>query len=302
MIGILCNSSDVDLFRDFVEKNAKDEEILIFNIQDLDYEKNNVKGILVKKDIIIYDYFKIPNIIFNFSIQHDRLNIKKLRSLVEDENIKIFNSSNNINQYMIYEILNSNEVFKPYLMSYSVIDKDTVLLEADSIKNNIIIPIKGTKKFIYIEKLGEYYEIYKENDIERVLKIGLKNSLNRLLKKKRFLVINSPKLIKKNYPFIFRIILQSGKLQSLILNGEPLLEEYSLSPNIKKLVEAISIKMFDYIKNFLPNLFLIYFDFIFDLSENPYFLRMGGAEIRLFNDERKKYIYENIIELSLTLE
>lgn len=302
MIGILCNNSDMDFFKDFVEKNVKNEEVLIFNIQDLDYEKNNVKGILIKKDIIIYDYFKIPDIIFNFSIQYNRLNIKKLRNLVEDEKIKVFNSSNNVNQYMIYEILNSNEVFKSYLMSYRLIDKNTILLEASFIKNNIIIPVKGTKNFIYIEKSGEYYEIYKENNIERVSKLGFKNSLNRVLKKKRFLVIDSPKLIKNNQPFIIRIYLQSGKKQSLVIYEMPLFEKYNLSSNITQLVEALSIKMFEYIKKFLPNLFLIYFDFIFDLGENPYFLRMGGADISLFNEEIKNEIYKNIIELSFALE
>lgn len=292
----------MDFFKDFVEKNVKNEEVLIFNIQDLDYEKNNVKGILIKKDIIIYDYFKIPDIIFNFSIQYNRLNIKKLRNLVEDEKIKVFNSSNNVNQYMIYEILNSNEVFKPYIKSYMIKDKNTILLEANFIKNNIIIPIKGTKNFIYIEKSGEYYEIYKENNIEEVSKLGFKNSLNRVLKKKRFLVIDSPKLIKNNQPFIIRVYLQSDKKQSLILYEIPLFEKYNLSSNITQLVEVLSIKMFDYIKKFLPNLFLIYFDFIFDLGENPYFLRMGGADISLFNDKIKNEIYKNIIELSFALE
>lgn len=263
MIGILCNSNKIKklslTLQNFLNSYRTDESFAVFSIDTIDLVNNTFNGYSVNNSKIEKLHSNIPSVIFNFSKQIRLKNTKKLRKLEETTNI--VNASNNINQFMIMQILSSHDNLKKHVLPFKKIDKNTFPEDLSKEKNCLIIPKKfsSTSKLFYI-KLENYLYL----DEDTLSKMGY--------------IIKCPNLLTSDKKVVvFRTYFQKGnKGEWTLLVSSISTNKITLKTKVINQFQDLSLSIINYVSKFMPSLGNCFIDLIIDSEFNAYFLHAGG--------------------------
>lgn len=300
MIGILCNHRKKNLYTEFFYSMFKhynfrnNISIAVFDLSDVDLMSKNIVGNLVSDVSIKQVTIEIPRVIFNFSFQRKKADIKKLRSMHEMDKVLIVNEVNQFNQWMIMEILASSEIFKPYLLPYKVIDPNTSDDKNVRKKSFLLIPQSGsnTTKDILVRNKNSRFDVYQNSKIHRVNKNIIQTILSSDVARKTWLSLDIPEIIlSNNKPLVQRLYFQREAYGEWnILSGRFLSQEYddyriNVNNYYGMLLTAVK-----YISNFIPSLGNCFVDLVFDTRGTPYFLHFGGWDKDYFIKNQNNYL------------
>jgi hypothetical protein len=286
MIGILCNRRKKNLYTEefhslFKQYNFRNNiSIIVFDLSDINVTNRTVSGNLISDEIISQVTIEVPKIIFNFSFQQKKADIKKLRSIHEMEKVLLVNEVNQFNQWMIMEILSSSDIFKNYLMPYKIVEQNTTHSTIEKVNSFLLIPQNGSNlsKTILVKNKNSRFDVYQNARIQRVNNKIIQSILSPNSSKKPWLSLDVPEIIiEDNKPLVQRIYFQREAYgEWTILTGRFLTLEYSgYRVNINNYY-GILLAIVKYISNFIPSLGNCYVDLVFDVRGNPYFLHFGG--------------------------
>lgn len=291
MIGFLCNSEDVvncytNSFKPIIEKNIS---IVFFTINNIDLNNRKVRGIIASSLGIKKGEFKIPKIVFNFSKQCKKVNIKKLKLLCEIDEIEIINETNKFNQIMIMEILSSFRSTKRYILNYNKLSKKEISINHSTENSFLVMPKVGSSfnKMIYIDQMKPYIG-YEEKLVQSKITTRSNKSL----------IIKYPKLkVYEDHLFVARTFVQkSSKKMWKYLYTSTNLNENIIPQGIINELETVSIKAVNYINNYIPSLGICFIDFVFGKNMKPYFLHFGGWDKQLLYEEGNEILHKEFCE------
>jgi hypothetical protein len=286
MIGILCNRRKKNQYTDafhslFKHYNLKNNvSITVFELSDIDVANRSISGNLISDESVKQVTLEIPKIIFNFSYQQKKADIKKLRSIHELDKVLLVNEVNQFNQWMIMEILSSSDIFKNYLLPYKVLDPSTSYNRRQKIDSFLLMPKNGSNfsKTILVKSKNSRFDVYQNDRIQRVNNNIIHTMLNPNFSKKTWLSIDVPEIIlEDNRPLVQRMYLQREAYgEWSILTGRFLHLKYkNHTVNIDNYY-GILLATVKYISNFIPSLGNCFIDLVFDTRGNAYFLHFGG--------------------------
>jgi hypothetical protein len=300
MIGILCNNKKFNLYTEYFHSLMKSFipnstiRIIVFTLQDIDASNLTVRGNLISEESIKQVTIEIPQVIYNFSSQKKKLDIKKLRSLHEMINISFINEVNNFKQWMIMEMISSSQLFKHYLLPYKMLNTDETDLDFGN-KKSFILMNSGSSinsKVAFVRDTKSNFQIYRNNQLQSYNIKQIESTLTPITEKGKCLFLNTPELqFYNNQPLITKFYLQKdgyGRwniLTSKIINFEQNNNYFSLNNNIYN----IAVSMVQYIEQFIPSLGNCTIDLIFDTKGNPYFLHFGGWDEHIMLQEKNNH-------------
>lgn len=281
MIGILCGRNKERLFADLVLKSAafKTVPVLIFSMPDVNLSEKTVYGALISGAEANIVKTTLPSHIYNFSVQHTKSHIKKLKQLLELENVTVYNPANSFNQWSIMKILKSDAVSAQYLFPFDNVTKGFDFRFEDS-AGFILRPRNGNDpaKITYCAKTKAGFDIYNIGEIAFGHLHDIRSAVNPIVKNGKWLVLFTPELTTyKNRLFTARGYLYKTKDKSWALALKTVLSqtEETYGKTNDKPDEAL-IRMAAYVNNFIPDLAFCAIDFTLDKDGNPYFLALGG--------------------------
>lgn len=302
MIGFLCNSKEIvnyytyyyNSFKTIIEKNIP---IAFFTINNIDFNNRKVLGITVSKGGIKSSEIQIPRIVFNFSKQCKKDNIKKLKLLCEMEEIKIINEANRFNQFMIMEILSSLDSTKKYILPYYKSGEKEIGVDYETEYSFLVIPKVGSSlnRTIYIEQLQAYLGINNTVHFPYCEENQMKSKI--IIPFNRSLIIKCPKLIVgESRLAVVRIYVQkvSKNLWKYLYSSN--VNKNIIEQSIMNDLKNISIESISYINNYIPSIGIGFIDFIFDEKMNPYFLHLGGWDRKLLHKKGEKSLHKEFCE------
>lgn len=268
--------------------------ITVFDLSDVDLMSKSINGNLVSDVDIKQVTIEIPRVIFNFSFQRKKTDIRKLRSMLEMDKVTIVNEVNQFNQWMIMEILASSEIFRHYLLPYKVLDPNTFDDKTAGKKSFLLIPQSGSNisKAILVRNKNSRFDVYQNSKIHHVNKNIVQTILNSDISRKTWMLLNVPEIILyDNKPLVQRLYLQrDGYGEWNILSGRFLSQEYDdYRINISNYY-GILLTAVKYISNFIPSLGNCFVDLVFDTRGNPYFLHFGGWDQDYFLKNQNSYL------------
>ena len=313
MIGIL-SSNDMEeeyakilhsLFRKY--KSSFDEDMIIFTTSNINLQKRLVSGTLISQGKLRNVQVPLPNIIFNFSLQREGAGIKVRKALEEMEGLKLINFINKFDQWMIMEIISSNDKVANYALPYFIYDKSKRNYRPEDDKKYLIMPSRGSSlgRLIYAEPDPD-----PDSDIVRGSQYFKKGHIcdyiDASLCQRRWLFIEVPDLVlSNNHPLICRIYMQKNSD-----NKWDLLKNVFYPDSNVKEVEYLNLKYAEKaaresiqeINNYLPSIGHCFIDIIFSQEGKGYFLHLGGLDRYFFKELLKgdigKKFYKNMVSLS----
>ncbi|NLZ49951.1 MAG: hypothetical protein GX895_14450 [Clostridiales bacterium] len=313
MIGIL-SSNDMEeeyskilhsLFKNY--KSSYDEDIVVFTTLNINLQKMEVAGTLISQDKLHTVQVPLPSIIFNFSLQRESSGIKVRKALEEMEGVTLINYINKFDQWMIMDMISSNDKVKSYLLPYFIYDKAKRDYRPEEEKKYITMPSRGASlsRVIYAEPDPD-----PESDIVRgsqYFKKGhITDYIDASLCQRKWLFIEIPDIVlHHNHPLVCRIYMQKSNYNrwdflKRILYPDP---NMKVPDNINlKHAENAAKDLINEINNFLPSIGHCFIDMIFSQEGKAYFLHLGGLDQYFFKvllrDDISKKFYKNIISLS----
>ena len=111
MAGLLCGPGKERILSGTVQKllcplrRENPAAFIVFSLPNVNLKDKTVYGNLVSTDGILPVKTAVPPLIFNFSVQHSAADIKKLRGLLEIENLAAVNPANRMDQLALMEML-----------------------------------------------------------------------------------------------------------------------------------------------------------------------------------------------------
>ncbi|QGU95874.1 hypothetical protein GOM49_12935 [Clostridium bovifaecis] len=297
MIGLLCTSGKEEkysaLFHSIFKSASrnKNEAIVIFTVNNIDFSNKTFKGSLISGESIKPINFKLPSVIFNLSIQHKPSDIKKIRTLFDMDDFTLVNEVNRFNQLMLMEMLSSSESLIKYVLPFTKYTGGTLYTLFKEPSSILIMPQKGSSfsKIIYLEQLN--------SDIDSFID-DINNKVNFILPKNYSLALKSPKLLSyRNHIPIFRIYVQKGinGIWRLLTSTVNLKEADAPQSSLKEL-QTIALESINYISKFIPNLGNCFIDFVLATQGNPYFMHLGGWDHKLFSAKLDQSIQKEFCE------
>ena len=299
MIGFLCNCQDIanyyrccyDIFKPIIDKNIS---IVFFTINNVDLKNRKVRGIIASRSGIKRGELQIPNIVFNFSNQCKKANIKKLKLLCELNGLEIINETNKFNQIMIMQILSSFDSTKKYILHYNKLSEKEMNVNQAAEQSFLVMPKVGSSfnKMIYIEHLNPNLKVNLSDYEERPVQSKIITPSNKSL------IINCPKLkVCGNRLSVARVFLQkSSKNMWKYLYSLTSLSRDITSQGIMNNLKTISMEAINHINNYIPSLGICFIDFVFDENMNPYFLHFGGWDKKLLYKKEDKILHKEFCE------
>jgi len=288
-------------------KSSVNEDIVVFTTLNINLQKMEVSGTLISQDKLRTVQAPLPSVIFNFSLQKEGSGIKIRKALEEMEGLRLINYINKFDQWMIMEMISSNERAKAYLLPYYVYDKAKRDYRPEENKKYITMPSRGASlsRVIYAEPDPD-----PDSDIVRGSQYFKKGHIcdyiDASLCQRKWLFIEIPDLeLYNNHPIVCRVYMQKidhkkwGVLK-MVLFPDPNMQK---SENINfQFAERAAKDLIQEINNFLPSIGHCFIDMIFSKDGNGYFLHLGGLDQYFFREVLKGDVankfYKNIISLS----
>lgn len=150
MIGILCPTQKkrkyVNDFSRFLGKFTSKYNIpaCLFSVSDIDFETLTVQGTYFEGEKVLNETITLPKLIFNISEEFLKQEIHLKRELLEINDLIIINETNEFDQLMIKEMLDSSAKTKGYLKP-----------DLNSSKKVSMMLFKSKVIRFYIQKIGE---------------------------------------------------------------------------------------------------------------------------------------------------
>lgn len=316
MIGILCNHKREKALTKSLHKlfvpliKEKDIQIIVFSLSNVNLLEKTVFGNLITAEEEIKSLkTDLPLVIFNFSIQHTRVGVKKLRVLMEIEDLKLFNTVNQYNQWTIMEMLYSNSKTKSLILSYANIDKEDITQSFSNVDNFLLKPEIGhnLSPVIYGKQYNSHYDLYSRLGKRSCHKFDVESVITPYMYSGKWLLLDTPDLITyRNKLFVLRSYLQKnaqGDWEVLSKTSVP--PSISIYQKLDKKIDDSSLQIINFINCFIPELCIGFIDFIIDTHSNIYFLNLGGLDRKLLSKKQYKSVRTklclNILGLSETL-
>ena len=278
-------------------KNSKIiKKIIFFKIDDLNINKDTIKGIQFINNHLIVIHTKIPKYIFNTVIHTKLRSINKMRQLRILKHIKVINPINRFNQSIVFDIINSFS--SKYILPYTLLNEDNLDIFINKYNSIFLLPDKSNKNYITINKNNNIYTI---NDIEYD-KNNLFNYIKKMIKHKPYLIMKKPNILEyNNLPLEVRVYVQKDRLDiwnitDIIIKHELLFNNsiYNKTAylfknvlvkiykkdinNLELKLNNISLNIVTYLSHFIPNISSISLDYIIDDNDNPYLIKIGGFD------------------------
>lgn len=300
MIGILCSNKKIDLYTEYFHSLMKSFisnstiRVIIFTLPNINISDTTVYGNLISEGNIRQVTTEIPQVIYNFSSQRKKADIKKLRAIHEMPNISFINEVNNFNQWMIMEMISSSKLSQFYLLPYKLLDKNETSLDFDNKNPFILMNANGlnNSKVTFVRRNESNFEIYQDNKYRSFNKKTIQDTLGAIVQKGKWLLIKTPELLHYNSkPVIIRFYLQKdgyGRwtiLTSKSINSGENNNYFEVNSNYYN----IAISIVQYIELYIPTLGNCTVDLIFDSKGNSYFLHLGGWDENIILQENNNY-------------
>lgn len=304
MIGILCDDNKEKTFAKHFNSlfkpllKGKAISVTVFNLSNVNLVDKTVSGSLVSQEAVIPVENPMPSVIFNFSVQHSRAGIKKMRSLNEVEGLLLINSANRYDQRAIMEMLASDNTTRSFLLPLVNFDEHRIFQSFESIDNYIIKPERGTNlsRITYINHCYRGLNLAMGQRNPYFGTFVAQNGVKPLIEGNKAILLRAPELIMNgNELFVARVYLQKGEKGKWKI----LARKYRSGMNSAygELIGKTGIpskQIINYINCFIPDLGIGFIDFIFDTNGTPYFLNFGGWDNKLLGRKQPRSIQINL--------
>jgi len=310
MFGILCSHKKEKIFAESFHKlfkpllRGKKTEIIIFSMQNTNLLEKTVYGSLISEENITSIKTALPPVIFNFAFQYSRADVKKFRSIMELEDVKLINSANQYNQFAIMEMISSDKKLKKYVFPFSYFKKEDLILNFTEFEHFILKTADNTNlsKLIYSKQTESQLEIYGKNGFQSCHRLDIHDTIYPIVKKGKWIILKTPELLTyHNKLFVVRTYLQksyNGEWKILLKSSLP--HDKNFYEKFDKKINAISQQIISYINCFMPDLGFCFIDFALSLFGTPYFLNFGGWDNNFLSEnqnfEAQTNLCKNILE------
>jgi hypothetical protein len=282
-----------------------DLDIILFSIDDLDLEKDIVKGTLISGLKAEEAFTVIPRFIYNVTMHTKYSSVQKMKQLRKREGITVVNPINRLNQSVVFDIIHSLPQSNQYLPAYTSLSSSSVTEFIKEHQTVYLIPERGS---IHTEAL-EIKMIEKE---QYMISLGqtsyitegkeLFTHLKELTRNKKYMTLEGPPLLTwMDVPLEARVYVQKNSMghwevTELIAKSElfskgsiyhHMSEQLQkvlldLLPNetnklIKKLINY-SVESCTYLDYYIPDLGSCKLDFVFSKNADPLLMFVGGWE------------------------
>lgn len=306
MIGILCNRKRECMYaRRFLSLvrplNADmDIPIVIFRLPNVNLSERIVSGNIISKGRVWRAQTPLPKLIFNFSIQCKKSDIKKLRSLAETDGITIVNAANQYNQWSIMEMLSENHSFKKLILPFTVYSKEDIYHSLPNIHNFIFKSKNGSRlsRTVYVKKRDSGICMYSRDGKFNGCPFDISDTVSSIMNCKKWLLLETPELVTyKDHLLTVRIHLQKNSKDNWTLLSKAIYPSSNkMHDMLAEKLDVISIHVIEYINCFIPDIGICHLDFVFDIHGTPYILDFGGCDIRYLCKKQNKDIQANMYQ------
>ena len=310
MIGILCSPKKEKIITqsllNLFKTSFKEEcfSIITFSLTNINILKKSIYGNLISDDVITPLKTELPSLVFNFAVQWTRDDIRKLRSLMEVENLTLINSANMYNQSAIMNMLLSNILTRQNVLLSISFKKENVISNLSQIDNFIFKPENGANlsKLIYGKRVDSGYHLY-DAEKERYCKLlDIQTEINPAFRTGKWNLLKAPELLTDGKELIiFRSHLQRNikKTWEIILNIK-VTQSGTVSNKLDEKTETSLLRMVTHINCFIPDLVFCHTDYVYSSNETIFFLNFGGWQNVLLNQNQdssvKLSLCSNIID------
>lgn len=284
MVGFLCNQKKEKNFVDYMRNSMKLKNhripVLVFSIQNINLYDNTVYGTMISEGTATTLTTALPSLIFNFAVQHTNSHIKKLKQLIEVENLTLINPANSFNQWSIMKMLTSNPQSKKFVLPFVDIPNENTIPDLQKIGNFIIKPQNGSnfKKIIYCRKTDYGFDLYNTGEIIYSHLFDIQSAIMPTIRRGKWILSVSPELINYNNRLL---IIRSYMYRNC--NG---IWEVALKTAVSQTeqiyrkayekIDAALLQMINDISCFVPDLSFCSIDILLSSDGTPYFLSLGG--------------------------
>jgi len=310
MIGILCNTKKEGFYsrrlHALFKPLAKERKIsvIVFSLSNINIEERTVQGTLVTREGVRPVKTFLPSLIFNFAVQRRRLNIKKMRSLMEVGDIKVVNGVNQYNQWSIMEILSSSKKTKKYVLPYMNYNKEDICFDFTKIGNFLVKPEKriNLNRIIYGRQSDFGFDLYGGYGTKRCHRLDIQGVIHPVMRGRKWLLLKTPGLATyRNRLLIIRANLIKKYDGEWNVLSKTIVPHYEgVYAKLGKKIEKSALNIISCINGFIPDLGVAFIDFVLDRHGTPYFLNFGGWDGKLFSKKHKRSVRisvcKNILE------
>lgn len=310
MIGILCGfnmENDIAAallhsMKPFPQSDAMD--ILIFSAPNINLADQTVFGNLLSNGSVRQIKARIPALIFNFSLQHRRSDVKKLREVTAGENTVILNAENIFNQYAVMQMLSSDPKTKDWVLPYSLYNMQSRPAGLNNMDSFIIKPENGVNlaKMIYVNRVEPVYHIYSLLGGPYYRVSDINQGLTPIVRDRQWLLIETPELLTdKSRLIVTRSYLQKKPDQTWQVTLQTCLFQSGAAEKIHAAdLNSKLLRTVQTVNCYIHDLYLCFIDFVFTPDGTPYFLNFGGWQDCLLNKNQtspaQEKLCKNILE------
>jgi hypothetical protein len=300
MVGILCNAKKeraytkrlYALFKPLIK--GKGISIMVMSLGNISIPERTAVGSIITEDKITPVKTALPSLIFNFARQRTRSDIKKMRSLMEVEGIRIVNGVNQYNQWSIMEMLISSRKTRKYVLPYIHYDKEDLYFDFTKVGNFLVKPEKGASpgRIIYGRQSDVGFDLFGEHGSMRCHRFDIQSVIHPAMRGKRWLLLKTPDLVAyRNRLFIIRACLfrtYDGEWKvlqrTIIPHGERVYDK------LGRKIDAYAKRIIKCIECYIPDLGIGYVDFVLDRHGISYFLSFGGWDSKLLSKKQNRKV------------
>ncbi len=310
MVGVLCNSKNENALTKDLNTllgpliKEKEAQLIVFSLPNVNLPKNTVFGSIISDGRISLGEAALPLTIFNLSVQHAKSNIKKMRSLMEIEDISVINSVNHYNQWAIMEMLSSGGKTGNFILPYFNFNKKDYYSNVSETENFLLKPENGSilPKIIYVKQSASGLDLFSKYGSQHCHRFDVKSIISPIIQNKKWILLKAPDLITNNgWLFVKRIYMQKGaKGNWEILFKTSCPQGKNICRSWESKLDNASMQIINYINCFIPDMGICFADFVLDIKGTPYFLNLGGWENKLlskkWSENIRTTLCKNILE------
>jgi hypothetical protein len=310
MVGILCSPrKEIRLARALSKIKMLDMKdrrlpVVVFSMPNINLIDKTFYGSLISEKTITTLSTNLPQIIFNFAVQHKKTDIKKLRNLMETENLTLLNLANSFNQWSIMEMLSSDPQTKRYIMPHMSITKENLSLDFKETGSFIIKPQKGSNlsKTIYGSQVGSGFNLYNWNGHPYSHLFDIQSAIFPTIRKGKWVLLKTPELITYNNKLLtMRSYLKrnaDGKWEVVLKTSISQTELNDINSDVK--VDDAVLQVMNCINCFIADLVFCSINLVFGRDGTPYFLNLGGWQNLLLGKKQNKILFNSLCQNMMT--
>lgn len=310
MTGVLVNPKHEGLIASRLAEllwkfsDGKSFSVMVFSLPNINLADKTVNGSNITENGKLNMKAPLPDTVLNFSVQHTTKDIKKLRALMEVENLTIINSANVYNQWAVMELLLSGADTRDYILPFLQYGKDDICFDFSK-GNYILKPLNGVKlsKILYLKKSGSGFDVISKSGVRFCHMVDIQEYINNYTEKGRWILMPVPELITSNNSLLiirtYLVKKSGGEWEILFKAKSP--KNARLYDRLVHSIDGCAKRIISYAGCFFPDLGYCYTDLVFNNKGLPCFLNFGGFDSRLITSKYSgadKKTAENILELS----